>query len=109
MTILEMDPRIIVTIFNHQEGLAGPVGAELITLRKAVSGCPLSVSTGASQCLMQADHSWNSENLLSFPEGIVGKDKGVFCRRSVEKYFKKHQSAQFMKKKLPHVQFYNVV
>lgn len=29
MAILEMDPEIIVTIFNNQEGLAGPAGAEL--------------------------------------------------------------------------------
>lgn len=40
VTILGMDPRIIVTIFNNEEDLAAPAGAELITLSEAVPGCP---------------------------------------------------------------------
>lgn len=44
MTILEMEPGITVTIFNNQEGLAEPAGAELLTLSEAASVCSLSVS-----------------------------------------------------------------
>lgn len=64
VTIWGMDPRIVVTIFNNEEGLAAPAGAELITLSEAVPGCPTEYRPWVSPCLMQADHSWNSENLL---------------------------------------------
>lgn len=64
VTIWGMDPRIIGTIFNNEEGLAAPAGAELITLSEAVPICPPEYRPWVSPCLMQADHSWNSENLL---------------------------------------------
>lgn len=64
VTILGMDPRIIVTIFNNEEGLAAPAGAELIHLVSQSLAAPLSIGPGVSPCLMQADHSCNSENLL---------------------------------------------
>lgn len=44
MTIWEMDPGIMVTVFNSQEGLAEPAGAELLTLSEAAPIFPLSVS-----------------------------------------------------------------
>lgn len=64
VTILGMDPGIIVTVFNNEEGVAAPAGAELITLSEAVPGCPTEYRPWVSPRLMQAAHSWNSENLL---------------------------------------------
>ena len=36
MALLEMDPGTIGAMVNGQEGLAGPAGAELVTLSEAV-------------------------------------------------------------------------
>lgn len=63
MTVLEMDPGIIVTIFSNREGPMGPAGAELVTLREVVSGCPTESARGDSH-LTQVDHVWNDEELL---------------------------------------------
>lgn len=51
MIILEMDPGIIVTIVNNEEGLAGASRAELLTRSEAAPGCPASVNPGVTLML----------------------------------------------------------
>lgn len=95
MTILEMDPGIIVTIFNNQEGLAGPAGAELWP------GCPVEYEPWVT-LMLKAGPPCLEQWRTATPSGHHQENTKVFSVwRSVGEYFKKHQPAYFMQKIAP--------
>lgn len=108
--ILEMDPGIIVTLFDDLKGLAGPTRAELLALSETAPGHPLSVRTGVTLMFNAGGPSMEQRGAPAIPSGHCQEKTKVFSvRRSVDKYFKRHQPDSVHIEKLPHVKFYNAV